>query len=112
MLLSKRKNRKPTALLGALVLLSVCSLTARLATRYYFPADGSIQSVKVAKVHAPDAKRQRLNKNAADWHPPVFNFTQLQSPSYYPRVAPAGPPIPGLFLEESLYNRPPPLSIT
>jgi len=31
-----------------------------------------------------------------------------QAPIVYPRVAPAGPPLPTLLLEENLYNRPPP----
>jgi hypothetical protein len=32
----------------------------------------------------------------------------LPAPTSYPRIAPAGPPIPTVLLETSLYNRPPP----
>ncbi len=90
-------------------MLGVCSLTLSLATRYYFPIDGSSHTVKTFKTSvSPEANRQRLNKNAANWLPPVLVFTDLEAPNFYPKFAPAGPPIPNLFFEESLYNRPPP----
>jgi hypothetical protein len=113
MFLKQAHVRRCRLLVLAIVFTSVFSLTANLATRYCFPADSSIQSVKVVKVPtSPDAKKQRLNKNAAVWFPPVLSFTELQVPRFYPKFAPAGPHLPDLFLEESLYNRPPPLSIS
>lgn len=91
------------------VLVAVCALIVSLATRYSSTCDASSTAVKASQIHtSPEAKRQRLAKDAAVWIPPVIHFSVLQSPSSYPRIAPAGPPIPGLLLEESLYNRPPP----
>jgi hypothetical protein len=93
------------------VFVAVCSLTVSVATRYSTPLDTSSPTVKTVQTHTtPEAKRQRLAKDpAAQWAPPVVCFRVLRSPSFYPRMSPAGPPIPGLFFEESLYNRPPPL---
>jgi len=94
---------------GLVVLLAVCSLTLSVATRYSSPWDGSSGAVKTVRTNSsPEAKRQRLAKNAADWMPPVACFGVLQSPTFYPRVAPAGPPVPSLRFDESLSNRPPP----
>ncbi len=103
-----RRHRTWCALV---VLAAVCSLTVNVATRYSSPLNPSSPTVKTVRTHtAPDAKRQRLAKNAADWAPPVVCFDVLRSPRSYPRISPAGPPIPNLLLEESLYNRPPPFS--
>jgi hypothetical protein len=91
------------------ILLSVCSLIVNVATRYSTSGNPSSATVKTVQTRtSPEAKRQHLAKDAANWLPPVICFSVLQSPSSYPRIAPAGPPIPGLLLEESLYNRPPP----
>ena len=94
------------------VLVAICSLIVSVATRYSSAGLPSSTTPRAAfQVHAsPEAKRQHLAKDAADWVPPVICFILLQSPRSYPRIAPAGPPIPGLLLEESLYNRPPPSS--
>lgn len=93
------------------VLLVVCSLTASVATRYSFFRGTSDDTVtRVQKHVSPEPSRQRLMKNAATWIPPVVVSAVLEAPSSYPRIAPAGPPIPSLFFEKSLYNRPPPSS--
>jgi hypothetical protein len=92
-----------------MVLLVVCSLTVSLATRYYFPVDSSSQAVKSIKVHkSPDAQRQRLDKKAANWVPPIFRLTELEAPSSSPRIAPTGLPVMSLLLGNDLFNRPPP----
>lgn len=91
------------------VLVAVCALIVSVATRYSSTCEASSIAVKAGQIHtSAEAKRQRLAKDAIGWNPPVIQFSVLQSPSSYPRIAPAGPPIPGLVLEESLYNRPPP----
>jgi len=91
------------------ILLSVCSLIVNVATRYSTFGNPSSATVKTVQARtSPEAKRQHLAKDAANWLPPVICFSVLQSPNSYPRIAPAGPPISGLVLEESLYNRPPP----
>jgi hypothetical protein len=96
---------------AVVVLAAVCSLTASLATRYYSPWDASTHGVRTLQTNTSlDTKRQRLTKNAANWVPPVFSFDISQCPTFHPTIAPAGPPAPTLFFEESLYNRPPPAS--
>jgi len=92
-----------------MVLLAVCSLTVSLASRYSFPVDSSSPAVKSIKVHTfPDMQRQRLDKKAANWVPPVFCLTDLEAPTFYPRIAPAGPPVTSLLRGNDLFNRPPP----
>jgi len=96
-------------LFAAMVLLAVFSLTVSLTTRYSFPVDSSSPAVKSIKVHTSlDAQRQRLDKKAANWAPPVFCLIDLEAPSFYPRIAPAGPPVTSLLLGNDLFNRPPP----
>jgi len=96
---------------AVVVLLVVCSLTVSVATRYSTPLDASSSTVKTVQAHTyQETKRQRLAKDAANWTPPVVCYGVLPSSNYYPRISPAGPPIPSLCFEENLYNRPPPSS--
>ena len=106
----KQSNSQPRPMRGAaIVLVAVCSLTVSLATRYYSPSDDSSPIVKVFQSNvAPDAKRQRLTKNAANWMPPILSFTVFQIPSSYYRIVPPRPPVRSLIFDQSLYNRPPP----
>jgi hypothetical protein len=93
------------------VLAAVCSLVVSVATRYSSSWDVSAPTVKTLRAHTtPEAKRQRLDKDAANWVPPLVGFDVLRSPSSYARTAPAQPPAQNLLLEESLFNRPPPSS--
>jgi len=90
----------------AVVLLAICGLTVSVATRTFrltSPAH------TIANSAAGHAVRQHMDSDATGWAPPVATFTVLQLPVYYPRYAPAGPPLPRLFYEESLPNRPPPV---
>lgn len=89
------------------VLFAVVSLTVSVTTRYGY-SHGTSQSTAVQKHSSQDRVRQRLLKNAATWTPPVVCAEVLEAPPFYPRIAPAGPPIPNLLLEKNLYNRPPP----
>jgi hypothetical protein len=104
---SKSQRRKMRG--AVIVLVAVCSLTVSLATRYSSRSDDSSPIVKAfqSKV-APDATRQRLTKNAANWMPPILSFTVFQVPSSYHRIAPPRPPVRSLICDKSLYNRPPP----
>jgi hypothetical protein len=107
--LSKHGRLEPRKIWSAVVVLAaVASLTVSLATRYYAPWDASSGTVKTVRTHAPDAKRQRLTKNAAIWMPPVFGFTVSQVPSFHPGIVPVGARVRNLVCDESLYNRPPP----
>jgi len=105
------EDRRSKNWCALVVLVAVCALTVSVATRYSTPWGSSSSTVNTVQIHtSPEAKRQHLAKDAADWMPPVICFGLLQTPSSYPRIAPAGPPIPSLLFEESLYNRPPPSS--
>jgi hypothetical protein len=96
---------------AAVVLIAVCSLAVSVATRYSkTQADFSSSITRVHKRVAPEPSRQRLLKTASTSIPPIVSHFILQSPSSYPRVAPAGPCIPNVLLEETFYNRPPPSS--
>lgn len=108
-LLINFKDRRRRGWCALVVLVAVCSLVVSVATRYSSTGEASSSTVKVGQIHAsPEAKRQHLAKDAADWIPPAIPFSVLQPPTSYPRIAPSGPPMPGLQFEESLYNRPPP----
>lgn len=94
---------------AAVVLLAVCSLTVSVATRYTFSRGlNESKTASVGRHVSPELSRQRLLKNAATWMPPVVAAEIVSECSDYPRIAPGGPPIPNLFYEESLSNRPPP----
>ncbi len=91
------------------ILLAVCSLTISVATRYCSPEGIATYASKTLHKHSPIEKAlQRLNKEAANWIPPVVHTVVLHAPSSYPRIAPSGPPMPTVLFDESLYNRPPP----
>lgn len=90
------------------VLLAVFALTVSVATRYCAPQSSAGTVRTVHKHAAPEQIRQRLTKNTVNWMPQVVQTGILQAATFYPRIAPAGPPVPGLLLEKSLYNRPPP----
>jgi hypothetical protein len=93
------------------VLAAVCSLIVSVATRYSSSWDVSVPTVKTVQAHTtPEAKRQHLDKDAANWVPPLICFDVLRSPSSYLQTAPAEPPAQNLLLEQSLFDRPPPSS--
>ena len=87
------------------VALAVLALTVSLATRTFGVA--LPHRVTVHEVSA-QGTWPHMDRDSVVWVPPVPILTTLQAPTFYPHVAPAGPPLPSLFLEESLYNRPPP----
>lgn len=93
---------------AALILFAICTLTVSVATRYNVIPGLRGSACSLQKHSSPETSRQRLMKSAATWVPPVVCSAVLVAPSAYPRLAPAAPPIPVLFFEESLYNRPPP----
>jgi hypothetical protein len=95
---------------AAIVVIAVCALTVSVATRYCYAGSSAAHATTTVHKHSSPTARQRLSKDAATWVPPVFLPAILETTTFYPRVAPAGPPIPGLFFEKSLYNRPPPSS--
>lgn len=94
---------------AVVVVIAVAALTMSVATRYYSLQDTSSRPVStVQKQAVPDARPQRLTKNAAIWSPPVFTFAVSQVPSFHPRIDSARPLLRSLMCDTSLYNRPPP----
>jgi hypothetical protein len=92
---------------GRLALVSVVmfSLVLTLATRTF---RGTTPHSIAVQSDSPQAMRQHMDRDAVRWAAPVAKMVVSQAPTFYPRVAPAGPPLPTLLLEENLYNRPPP----
>jgi hypothetical protein len=91
----------------AVVVLAICGLAVSVATRTFrtrFSSGTMIQSST-----SGEAIRQHMDRDATNWVPPVATLIDgLQAPVFYPRVAPAGPPLAHLYYEQSLFNRPPP----
>jgi hypothetical protein len=102
---SSRPERSRSSCRLLVVSFAIFALTASVATRTSVLTDShgaSVQSVSV------QAMRQHLDGDAVRWVGPALLLTVLEAPSFYPRVAPAGPPLSSLVFDESLYNRPPP----
>lgn len=91
----------------AVILLAICGLSISVATRTFRLSSSTDTVVNSASGHAI---RQHMDSDAVNWAPPTTSVTAvLELPVFYPRFAPAGPPLPRLYYEESLFNRPPPL---
>jgi hypothetical protein len=89
----------------ALVGVVLFSLVFSLATRTFSDTASSSTSVQSSSLQA---MRQHMDRDAVRWTAPVAKVKVAQAPTFYPHVAPAGPPLPVLLVEENLYNRPPP----
>jgi hypothetical protein len=87
------------------IVLAICGLTVSLATRTFRL---TIPHGVTARSTDSHAMRQHLDRDAAQWAPPVPLLSALQAPVFYPHVAPAGPKLPAALFDESLSNRPPP----
>jgi hypothetical protein len=89
------------------VVLAVCGLTVSVATRTF-----RLNARRGITVSCGDTQpmRQHMDHDAVRWVPPIPPVALLQVPTFYPYVAPAGPPLANLLFDKSLYNRPPPLS--
>jgi hypothetical protein len=99
-------RRRAWRALGMVVV--ACLLTINLATRYSFFTTAPTSSISVVTAHADGMTQQHLDKDGLGWVSPVFRAEICQVAAFYPRFAPAGPPVHNLLLENSLYNRPPP----
>ena len=90
---------------SAVVSIVMLSLVVTLATRTFhvtIPSSTTVQS------NSPQAMRQHMDRDASQWAAPVLQFIALQVQNLYMAVAPAGPAVSTLLIEENLYNRPPP----
>jgi hypothetical protein len=94
----------------AFVSVVMFSLVIALATRT-FPGTtprAAISHTIAVQSNPPQAMRQHMDRDAVRWAAPVAKIVVSRAPTFYPRVAPAGPPLPVILLEDNLYNRPPP----
>ena len=90
----------------AFVCVVMSSLVLSLATRTF---GGTASRSIVVQSNSPQAMRQHMDRDAVRWAAPVAKLVVSQAPTFYPHVAPAGPTLPTLLLEENLFNRPPPV---
>ncbi len=88
-----------------IAILAICALTISLSTRTSTP---TLSASAAAQSQVSHTMRQHLDTDAAEWAAPALSLVVSEVVSFYPRVSPARPPIPSLFFEESVYNRPPP----
>ena len=88
-----------------IIVLAICGLTVSVATRTF-----RLTIPHGVTVNSGDAQaiRQHMDRDGAHWVPPVPVLTVLEVPTFYPYVAPAGPPLATVLFDTSLYNRPPP----
>jgi hypothetical protein len=88
--------------------LAVAALSVSVATRLCQVAHPQTVSVRAA---ASQGMRQHMDRDASQFVTPVPRLIVfLQPVTWYPKFAPAGPPLPTVLFEESLYRRPPPFS--
>jgi drug/metabolite transporter (DMT)-like permease len=90
----------------ALVGVVMLCLVVTLATRTFH--DTTSSNSTTVQSSSPQAVRQHMDRDAVRWAAAVAIIAVAEAPTFYPRLAPAGPPLPTLLLEENLYNRPPP----
>lgn len=92
-----------------LVLVAVCSLAVSVTTRYGSSEYSSPSKTLVVQQHGSSGpSRQRLTQASANWPPPVVRYEMLELPAEHSSLTPIEHPAVSTFLEESLYNRPPP----
>jgi hypothetical protein len=89
----------------SLMLVVITALSVSLATRVcHVVMPHSVQ----VQAGISQGMRQHMDRDASHWVAPVPHFTLLHEVSFYPKFAPAGPPLPAVLFDESLSNRPPP----
>jgi hypothetical protein len=88
----------------ALTVVVLLSLVITLATRFQV----TVQNTATVQSGASESMRQHMNQDAVRWATPILQLTILQAPTFYPHVAPTGPSLSTLHIEENLYKRPPP----
>lgn len=89
----------------AFVSVVMFSLVVTLATRTF---RGTTSHSIAVQSNSPQAMRQHMDRDAVGWTAPVAKMVVSQAPTFYPLVAPTGPPLPTFLIEENLYDRPPP----
>jgi len=94
---------------AVVVLVAICALTIRVATRYSSPTDSSASAIRTVARLASTHQAQRLVK-AANWIAPALCSAVFQPTPSYPHLIAAAPLTPNRIFAEALYTRPPPSS--
>jgi hypothetical protein len=101
--------RSVTAWRRWVIVLAITSLSLSLATRvFHFVLPHGV----TVDASVSQGMRQYLDSDGTHWVAPVSRFICLQPVTYYPKFAPAVPPLSSNLFDESLYNRPPPFPPT
>lgn len=93
---------------SGLILLAVLSLTVSVATRYCALVRYDAHVPQFATSHSPDAKRQHLLNDGLHWSAPAAAFVLFEPTRAVSGFLPEIPPRAGFYLENCLYDRPPP----
>lgn len=96
--------RRRSAGCHVLIGLAAVALIASLATRVVH-----LNVSPVVRAASSHAVRQHLDQDATHWIAPTAIFIFLQSPVSHPHVSALRPALPTVIVDQSLYNRPPPL---
>ena len=102
---SRHFTRPHTRYYAFILFVAMFALAANVASRTSVPIAShgiSVDSQSSKSIH------QHMDNDGMEWAPPVAPIWIFEAVSFYPRISPAGPPIPSLFFETTLYNRPPP----
>jgi hypothetical protein len=102
---SKSLDRQHPRWCWLVIVFAILSITASLATRTGIP---TVPHGITVQAQSSQAMRQHMDGDAFHWASPAPVLTVIEVPTFYPRFAPAGPPLPNLLFDVSLYNRPPP----
>lgn len=91
------------------VVLAIAAISVSLSTRLCQVVHARGVTLSAA---ASQGMRQHLDRDASQFVAPVPRLIVFLQPiTFYPRFAPAGPPLPTVLFDESLSNRPPPSSL-
>ena len=93
---------------AAVILLAVLSLTVSVATRYCALVRYDAHAPQFATSHSPDAKRQHLLNDGLHWSAPAAAFVFFEPTGAFSGFLPEIPPMARFYLENCLYDRPPP----
>jgi hypothetical protein len=95
-----------------LILVTVCALTSSLATRFYVTASADSHVFKSVEGNSVDPKHQHLDRDATQWVAPECTFTFMEFVADHVPPVPVKTVLPTQAFFDSLYNRPPPFSVS
>src|SRR5262245_54084741 len=99
-------SKHPAKKLAACVVcLLVLSLTVSVATRTFRLSFAHGRGLVSG---SPHPRLQHPDRDCLLRVPPTPLWAVYEAATFYPRLAPAGPPLPSQLLDDVLYNRPPP----